>query len=72
MSKRINELIVNLKKELEVEYGKDFNNFYLVNSNNIEKEKWEGIIATNTKGKKCVEYYTIKEKKIVKEEKTIY
>lgn len=72
MSKTINELIVNLKKELEVEYGKDFHNFYLVNNNNIEKEKWEGIIATKTKGKKCVEYYTIKDKIILKEEKKLY
>ena len=69
MNKDINTLIVELQKKLETEYGDDFQNFYLVNS---RYNKWEGIIATQEDEKKSVEYYTIEDRKIVKEEKTIY
>ncbi len=69
MNKDINTLIVELQKKLELEYGDDFQNFYLVNSRH---NKWEGIIASEENKRKSVEYYTIEDKKIVKEEKTIY
>ena len=69
MTKNINELIINLHKELEEEYGKDFKNFYLVNN---RENIWEGVIKTKYCGKNNVEYYTIEDKKIVGEEKSIY
>lgn len=71
MNNTIDKLIVKLKKKLVEEYGNDFENFYLVN-NNREQEKWEGLIASKTEGRRSVEYYTINDKKIVKEEKTTY
>ncbi len=69
MSDSIDRLIVKLKKRLSEEYGNDFKNFYLVNN---KEEKWEGLISSKTQGRRSVEYYTIENKKIVKEEKTIY
>ena len=69
MNKDINSLIVELQKKLESEYGDDFQNFYLVNN---RYKKWEGVIASHENDKKSVEYYIIEDKKIVKEEKTIY
>lgn len=71
MNNTIDKLVVKLKKKLIEEYGNDFENFYLVNNNRIEK-KWEGIIASKSDGHRSVEYYTINDSTVVKEEKTIY
>ena len=69
MTDDITKLIVKLQRKLEKEYGEDFQNFYLVNNrHNI----WEGLIGTNEDNRRSVEYYTIEDQKIVKEEKTIY
>ena len=69
MNKDITKLIVKLQKKLVSEYGEDFQNFYLVNN---RYNKWEGLIASLQDDKKSVEYYTIEDKEIVKEDKTIY
>jgi hypothetical protein len=71
MNNTIDKLVVKLKKKLVKEYGNDFENFYLVN-NKREEEKWEGIIASKNNGRRSVEYYTINDTTVVKEEKTIY
>ncbi len=69
MNKDITKLIVKLQKKLDQEYGEDFRNFYLVSNRH---NKWEGIIGSHEDNRRSVEYYTIEDKKIVKEEKTIY
>ena len=70
MSNNIDKLIIKLKKKLIEEYGEDFENFHLVVNN--REEKWEGLIGSKTEGRKSVEYYTVGDNGVVKEEKTIY
>jgi hypothetical protein len=66
MSDKIDKLIFELKEELSQKYGEEFEKFYLVNNKN--SPQWEGLISTNQDNERNVQYYTVTEEDVIKDE----
>ena len=71
MEDNITEIILQLKEALTTKYGRHFKKFYL--TSNIEETKdWEGLINYTEEGERNVEYYTIKNHTVVKDDKIFH
>jgi len=71
MGDDINGLILKLQHALNKKYGKHFKKFYL--TKHIEKsDNWEGLIHSSEKGERNVEYFSISQEEVIKDEKIFH
>jgi len=71
MEAEISKLILELQKALDKKYGRHFKKFYLVRGTE-DSDKWEGLINSKNNEERNVEYYSILDKKVVKDEKIFH